>query len=422
MMKNHPLYALSISYFIYFGLFLCSPFSGFAQANYDESAVPNYVLPPLFDDMEVRDWETQHRSAWLNMIEKEMYGHFPDEGIATHFSIKNEDAQALDGRAVLKEVDMVFRKDNREVKASLLLILPKHASQKPTPLFLGLNFNGNHTIHHNTQISISKNWVRNNADLQVDNHKANEASRGKSSSRWPVDLILERGYGLATIYCGDLDPDFDDQFANGVHALIPEADKSSLSTISAWAWGLSRAMDYFEQDKDIDQTKISVIGHSRLGKTSLWAGASDTRFAMVISNDSGCGGAALSRRKFGETVKVINDRFPHWFNDRFTFYNDNEAKLPFDQHTLLAIIAPRPLCVASASEDQWADPKGEFLSAKAACPAYQIYGIKSCLTKMPAMGNPVIAGKISYHLRNGKHDITKYDWEQYLNMADRFLK
>jgi hypothetical protein len=226
------------------------------------------------------------------------------------------------------------------------------------------------------------------------------------------------------MYYGDIDPDYHDDFKNGIHGMMDEKrDSASWASISAWAWGLSRAMDYFEKDADIDQQKVAVMGHSRLGKTSLWAGARDERFALVVSNNSGCGGAALSIRAHGETVSRINHSFPHWFAAKFSDYNDQETELPLDQHMLMALMAPRPLYVASAQEDDWADPRGEFLSLYHGSAAYAFYGEEPLSDlSMPELNQPVKAGRVAYHIRTGKHDVTRYDWEQYLDFADRHLK
>lgn len=393
---------------------------------YDEEKVPAYTLPdPLkFENGESVNtpgkWR-ERRQELLKLFEEHVYGKVP-ESVLNEISVEKRKTVPgfLGGKAVLEEIRIFLTGKKDGPFLDLLVIKPtRKEDQPPSPSFLTLNFAGNHSIHPSPEISLCKSWMRMSSSderegLVVD-HMATEKSRGNRTSRWPVEKIIESGIALATFYYGDVDPDFDDGFKNGIQGEYAKPAPGEWGSISAWAWGAQRAMDYLITDPDIDSHRIALMGHSRLGKTSLWAGAQDERFAFVISNDSGCGGAALSRRRFGESVARINTSFPHWFCDNFTKYNDNESELPVDQHELIALIAPRPVYVASAEEDQWADPHGEFLSAVHAAPVYDLLGVPSISeTEPPAVNHPV-GETIRYHVRTGKHDVTDFDWDQYIN-------
>ena len=403
---------------------------------YDEADVPAYTLPdPLMTEdgtpVESADvWRTQRRPELLRLFEEHIYGSAPEPPEAMRFEVTSEDPEALGGMATRRQVTIHFTTDAAGPKLDVLLYVPNGATE-PVPAFLALNFFGNHTIHPDSGIALPTSWSAERDGFGVEGNRATEAGRGVRADRWPVERILSRGYALATAYYGDLDPDYDDGFQNGVHPLFREmgvAD-SAQSAISAWAWGLSRALDYLETDPDVDAERVAVLGHSRLGKAALWAGAKDERFAVVISNDSGAGGAALARRRYGERVDHLNKRFPHWFADAYAQYDQNESAMPVDQHMLIALVAPRPVYVASAQEDQWADPRGEFLSAQGAVPVYRLLGVDGLLDTgglsaetMPAVNQPAAGGTIGYHVRTGGHDLTTYDWDQYLAFADRHLR
>jgi hypothetical protein len=398
------------------------------EPNYDESRVPAFVLPdPLVrgDGTRVttaQAWRTARRPELLRLFADAMYGRTPRGGAPMAATITETARRVLGGRATRKQVTLGFGTKPNGPAMHLLIYLPT-ARRLAAPVFLSLNFRGNHAVTADPAVHLSTAWLPDDAP-GVSGHRATEKARGTDASRWPLDDILARGYAVVTAYYADLDPDFDDGFQNGVHPLFYPPGQSrpepgEWGAIGAWAWGLSRAMDYLETDADVDARKVALVGHSRLGKATLWAGAQDERFALVISNDSGCGGAALSRRVFGETVAAINTQFPHWFAGNFTKYNGREQDLPFDQHELLALMAPRPLYVASASEDLWADPRGEFLGALGAEPVYRLLGRPGLgVTEMPLPDRPV-GQTIGYHLRSGKHDITSYDWGRYLDFADR---
>ena len=402
---------------------LLSGATAFAQKpNYDEAKVPKFDLPnPLVaaDGTKIEtadDWRNKRRPELLALFEQEMFGKRPSVAPEKiKFEELTSDANALGGKATRKEIRVYFDAPNKTPKADVLLYIPNDR-KAPAPVFVMPNFQGNWTTTDDPGVAAFdvKDRTRNA------NKKPDEV-RGVAKSRWAIDKIVSRGYALATVYYEEIDPDKHDGFKNGVHPLFGERSDAGdePATIAAWSWGLSRVLDCLETLPEIDAKKAIVAGHSRLGKTALWAGAQDERFAAVISNDSGCGGAALSRREFGETVAIINKSFPHWFCENFKKYGADVNSLPFDQHELIALIAPRPVYVASATQDQWADPKGEFLSALYADPVYRLLGTDGIGDVKEQPGPGVSVGStIRYHLRVGKHDVQDFDWEQYLDFAD----
>jgi hypothetical protein len=394
---------------------------------YDEDLVPAYTLPDPLERADgsrltsASEWPAR-RAELLEQFEREMFGRTRRQDLGISRAELLEEGEALEGSARRKQVRLWFQNEKGSAHIDLLLYRPR-ASVK-APVFLGLNFGGNHTVQPDAQIRLPISWVADWGKGTQDN-RATDEGRGTNIGHWPVRKLIERGYALATAYYGDIDPDYDDGFQNGIHPLFYAPGQSKplaneWGSIGAWAWGLSRLLDFLEGEAGIDARRAAVMGHSRLGKAALWAGAQDERFGLVVSNDSGCGGAALSRRRFGESVRMINERFPHWFCANFKQYNILEDHLPFDQHELVALIAPRAVYIASAVEDLWADPKGEFLAGKHGSPVYRLLGVKGLeAEEMPEVGQPVMGGKVGYHVRPGGHDVTDYDWERYLDFADR---
>ena len=325
-----------------------------------------------------------------------------------------ESGKTQDGLATRTQFRVRVTNRTGSCAFDLLLFLP--LSPRPVPVFLGLNFNGNQGVESDPAIAIPGSWR-----WDIARELANDG-RGSEASRYPVDLIAQSGFGVATVYAGDFAPDDPAHVGEGILRLLPEPASPQEANvrggaIAAWAWGLSRALDALLTLPEVDASRVAVIGHSRMGKTALWAGALDERFALVVSNNSGCGGAALSRRRFGERLVHINNNNPHWFARAFRQYNEREQDLPVDQHQLMASIAPRALYVASANEDQWADPRGEYLALAAAAPAWD----EKLPAEMPPLDQPVFGRGIGYHVRAGKHDLTAYDWQQFLAFADARL-
>ena len=382
----------------------------FTNQNDDKSGIPSYTLPDALTMQDGRRvdspgmWYSERRPELLGLFETEMFGKAPGRIDGTTWEVIDEDRHALGGLCIRKQVKIDFHRNGRSV--IVLMYLPANA-EGPVPVFMGLNFDGNATVNADPAIIIPDLKRARSYGVFI------PPVRGAQSSRWPVEDIVRRGYGVVTFHTSDIDPDYDDGFGNGVTPFIykdgqdyPEPDQ--WGTISAWAWGLSRVLDYLESDTDVDASRVAVIGHSRLGKTALLAGARDERFAMVISNCSGCGGAALSRRHFGETIQAITRYFPHWFCGNFFKYAGKEDTLPFDQHEFLALVAPRPLYVASAELDAWADPVGERLALQEAQKVYDFLGLDRGLT--------------GYHIHEGVHELTLVDWNHYMDFADRYLK
>ena len=371
--------------------------------NYDENKIPAYELPdPLLMNngekvKNARQWTHERRAEILEIFAQEMYGHIPARPEGLHFKKMSEET-VYQGLGIRKVVRIYLDKAEQHW-FDILIYLPKNAKH-PVPMFAGLNFKGN--------------------DATLDE---------RASSRWPYEQILKEGFGVATAWRDAIEPDGRDSKIEeaenvckdgGVRAWYNKG--GDWGAIAAWAWGLSCMYDYLATDSSVDASKIAVIGHSRLGKAALWAGANDTRFAMVVSNNSGCCGAAISRRVIGENFARINTSFPHWFTREFDKYMHKEVNFPADQHGVVALVAPRPLYIASATEDLWADPKGEWLSALHVAPVYKLFGKEGVKADYPAPDAPDMDGVVAYHVRTGKHDITAYDWEQYVSFAKRNYK
>ena len=375
------------------------------NANFEEARVAVYTLPDPLETSRGRvrnaeDWR-KRRAEILELFREHVYGRRPGKPDRLEFQTVEEDARAMDGKATLKRVAVLSRHAGRDHRFEITLFLP-NAPAGRVPVFLLLN-------------------NRSSSDTN--------AARQQRSPFWPAEDMIRRGYGIAAIQNGDLAPDDKARFRDGIMRLFEENASAARAgnawgALAAWGWGASRAMDYFETDRRIDAGKVAVLGHSRGGKAALWAGAEDERFALVISNESGEGGAALTRRNFGETLQRITTTFPHWFAENYKAFAGREETLPVDQHMLLALMAPRAIYVASADEDLWADPRGEFLALAHASPVYALFGGDPAMNagEMPPLNAPLVTGRRAYHVRTGTHNLTPYDWERFADFADRLWR
>ena len=342
-------------------------------------------------------WNQQRRPDLLRLFEDNVYGQMPRDVDSIRFVLTRQDNTAMDGKAVLKEVGIDVYRRGQSIRINLVLFIPADAAQPP-PVFL--------LINHRDPDNI-------------------DPSRKVKRAFWPAEEVVARGYAVAAFQVSDVAADDSVTYDQQVLRLYPEQleKANGMKAIGAWAWGASRVMDYFETDDDVDASRVAVVGHSRGGKAALWCGAQDERFAITISNNSGCTGAALARRKVGERIRDINTNFPHWFCEQYQQFNGKEEELPVDQHMLIALTAPRAVYVASASEDAWADPKGEFLAVKYAEPAFALFGLAPLpVSEQPPASKPVASKHLGYHLRAGGHGMEQYDWEQYMDFADAYFR
>lgn len=373
------------------------------EINYNEEKVPDYKLPdPLLmldgntvDEPE--EWYKIRRNEILELFRENVYGRVPSTPYKMDFIVKRIDPAMMNGDATLKQVNIRISSGGKDLTIRLNIFIPNKVP-KPVPLFLLIN----------------------NRDSTVA-----DPSRNIKSEFWPAEEVIARGYGIAVFSNADVDPDNFDNFKNGIHGLLDRGERSgnSWGTIAAWAWGASRCMDYFQTDKDINSSKVAVVGHSRGGKTALWAGAEDARFAMVIANESGCGGSAIARRRYGETVARITSSFPHWFCGNYNEWANNEDSMPVDMHMLVSLIAPRAVYITSADEDLWADPRGSYLSLYHVSPVFRLLGVKTELPwEMPPLNKPVISGNMAYHVRDGVHNLLLKDWNWFMDFAGNIFK
>ena len=371
--------------------------------NYYEDKVPPYSLPDLFTSIDGRKintvelWNTVRRKEIIELFRKNVYGRIPETPYKEVFRVVSTDKNAMDGKGTKKVVEIAIESEGKTLAFKLALFTPNDAKKAVTVFLL----------------------------IDPWNSEPGSPDWKPKDEYFPVKAALERGYGMAVFNASDLDPDSFDNFKNGIHGLLdrnPRPD-DAWGTIAAWAWGASRCMDYLVTDKDVASDKVAVAGHSRAGKTALWAGADDPRFAMVISNESGAGGAALARRRYGETVARLNSSFPHWFCKNYARFSNKEDSLPVDMHMLLALVAPRALYVDCADQDLWGDPSGSYASLYSALPVFKLLGKNSDIPQsMPPLNKQVISGRVGFHIRDGVHSLLLKDWNMFMDFADKVLK
>jgi hypothetical protein len=389
--------------------------------NYEESKTGDYKLPDpltLLNGKPVRDkktWTHQRRPELVKLFEENQFGRSPADHSNVSFEVFERGTPAFDGKAIRRQVTIHFGKDASSPKADLLLYLPAAQATKPVPVLVNISFSANASVIDDPDVKAGEFWNR--------EHQHVPATRGTGIGKLNPLPWLEHGIAFATIYYGDIDPDFAEGLPHGIRNLYLKAGQTAPASdewgsIAAWGWGLSRVVDYLETDKSIDSKRIAILGVSRLGKTVLWAGAHDTRIALVIASCSGEGGAALSRRNYGETIKHLAVRFGYQFAGNYAKYGDRVDEFPVDSHLLISLIAPRPLLLQTGDQDKWSDPKGEYLAAVAAAPVYRLLGQTVELPpEMPAPGQAFL-GPLGYYMHAGGHGTLPPDWDIFLKFVE----
>ena len=382
----------------------------------------------MFDGTKVttkEQWENERKPELKALFQHYMYGKLPPAPKTKKYNVLFTDPAALAGKARLSEVEITFEDPQLKHKLHVLFVVPNGV--KSPPVFVGMNFCGNHTLLDHPRIHLPEGWVRNSCPGAI-NERATDKGRGGQKEVWNIDLIVEKGYALACFYSGDVDPDTPD-LSDGIGPAYWSGGKPAgddAGTIALWAWGFHRVVDFIHEagKGDVDPNRIAAVGHSRNGKTALLAGAFDERISLVIPLQAGCGGTAPSRTSDtrAESVKRINTSFPHWFCDNFPLFNDQTDRLPFDQHCLIALCAPRPVLLPNAEEDLWANPSGQFELLAAASPVYELLGAEGLASGAKPEMNKLVDSRLGYFIRPGRHAMTRADWEVFIAYADKHLK
>jgi hypothetical protein len=364
-------------------------------------------------------WRQLRRPELQALFQHYMYGSIPPAPAQLQIRVL-EQYGFLEGKATLKLI-VLETGPAPAPRIDLMLIVPK-GRQSPSPVFLAMNFCGNQALTDDPRVPLPRRWVPGSCK-NCTNNTATEASRGSQSADWPLAEIVGRGYALAAFYSGDIDSDRAD-VSDGLYKFLAGEDSSknipaNRGTLAAWAWGFQRCVDYLTRDNDIDAKRIAAVGHSRNGKAALLAAAFDERIAIAFPHQAGCGGSAPSRGRIGESVKAINEHFPHWFNGAFKEFNAAPDRLPFDQNCLVALCAPRAVLFSAAQEDQWANPAGQFDVLWAAEGVYRLLDAPGLATEQMPPLRRLVGDRLGYYIREGKHSMTADDWRIFMDFADR---